>query len=51
MNWKYFGAACILGGALAVKAGAPLFAVAAGIVLIAALNKWKIREGRAYEKN
>lgn len=47
MSWKYFGGACILGGALAIKAGAPLIAVIAGIALIAALNGWKKREGRA----
>lgn len=47
MNWKYFGGASILAGGLALKAGAPLFTVIAGIALIAALNTWKKREGRA----
>ena len=33
MNWKFFVGACILAGALAVKFGAPLLAVAAGVAL------------------
>jgi len=51
MNWKYFCGACLLGGALALKAGAPLFTVIAGIALAAGWNTWKTREGKAHEKN
>lgn len=47
MSQKYFYGACILGGGLALKIGAPLFAVIAGIALIAAFNAWRKREGRA----
>lgn len=43
MTWKYFCGACILGGGLALKAGAPLFAVIAGIALSALWNSKKIR--------
>jgi hypothetical protein len=43
MNWKYFCGACILGGALTLKMGAPLFTVIAGIALAAL---WKIRKER-----
>ncbi len=46
MNWKYFCGACILGGGLALKIGAPFFAVIAGIALIAFINTWNRREGR-----
>ncbi len=38
MKWKYFFGACLVVGGALVKAGAPLFAVAAGIVLAALLN-------------
>jgi hypothetical protein len=47
MNWKHFGGACLLGGALAIKAGAPIVAVIAGIVLIGALNRWIHGKGEA----
>lgn len=40
MNAKLFTSACILGGGLLVKLGAPLPTVAAGMVL-AALFEWK----------
>jgi hypothetical protein len=45
MTTKYFIGACILVGGLLIKAGAPPFAIAMGIVLAAFLN-W-MRERRA----
>ena len=51
MNWKYFCSACLLGGALTLKMGAPLFTVAAGIALSALWKVWKERGGRAHEKD
>ena len=44
MNWKFFIGACILVAGLLLKAGAPLFAIAAGMVL-AALWTWKQSRG------
>jgi len=38
MKWKYFCGACFVVGAALLKAGAPLFAVAAGITLAALSN-------------
>ena len=38
MNWKFFVGACILAGGLAVKFGAPLPAVAAGLALAGFVN-------------
>jgi len=43
MNWKYFCGACVLGGALMLKAGAPLAAILAGIAMAAIGNLWKKR--------
>lgn len=40
MNWKFFGGACILAAGILLKAGAPVAAVAMGIVLAAFLN-WR----------
>jgi hypothetical protein len=42
MNIRWFLSACILGGGLLIKFGAPLPAVAAGIAL-AALWNWRAR--------
>jgi hypothetical protein len=39
-KWKFLVGAAILSGGLLLKAGAPLFAVALGVVL-AALVTWK----------
>jgi hypothetical protein len=39
-KWKFLVGAAILSGALLLKAGAPLFAVALGVAL-AALVTWK----------
>jgi hypothetical protein len=46
MNWKFFLGACILAGGLLLKAGAPLFPIAAGMAL-AALWTWKRSRGRS----
>jgi hypothetical protein len=43
MNWKYLCGSCLLGGALALKAGAPLFTVLAGIALVVVWNLWRKR--------
>ena len=44
MKWKYFAGAVILGGGLAIKFGAPIFAVAAGAALAAVLT-WRTQAG------
>ena len=38
MNWKFFVGASILAGGLAVKFGAPLLAVAAGVAIVGLFN-------------
>jgi hypothetical protein len=38
MKWKYFFAACMVVGAALFKAGAPLFAILAGITFAAVTN-------------
>ena len=43
MKWKYFCGACLVVGAALLKAGAPLFAVLAGIVLAGTWNFWRYR--------
>ena len=40
MKWKFFVGACILSAGLLIKAGAPVFAVSAGIIFAAVVN-WK----------
>jgi hypothetical protein len=42
MSWRLFIGASILGGALVIKAGAPLLSVAAGIALAAWLNRLRL---------
>ncbi len=51
MKLKYLCGACLLGGALMLKTGAPLIAVLAGIALCAAWYVFKKRGAKAYEKN
>ncbi len=51
MKLKYLCGACLLGGALMLKAGAPLFTVLLGIALCAAWYVFKKRGAKAYEKN
>jgi hypothetical protein len=43
MNWKYLCGGCVLGGALMLKAGAPLIAVLGGIAMAVVWNLWKKR--------
>jgi hypothetical protein len=38
MKWKYFCGACLVVGGALFKAGAPLFAIIAGIALAAVMN-------------
>ncbi|HVW06170.1 MAG TPA: hypothetical protein VHB78_14260 [Vicinamibacterales bacterium] len=42
MSWRLFIGAAILGGAIVIKAGAPLLSVAAGIALAAWLNRLRL---------
>jgi uncharacterized membrane protein len=51
MKLKYLCGACLLGGALTLKMGAPLIAVLAGITLCAAWYAFKKRGAKAYEKD
>jgi hypothetical protein len=43
MNSRFFASAAILGGALAIKFGGPLIAVALGIAVIGGCNWWAAR--------
>jgi hypothetical protein len=43
-NWKYFLGAVILSSGLLLKAGAPVFAVAIGVMGVALLN-WRRQRG------
>jgi len=51
MKLKYLCGACLLGGALMLKAGAPLIAVLSGIGICVAWYAFKKRGVKAYEKN
>jgi hypothetical protein len=51
MRLKYLCGACLLGGALTLKMGAPLLSVLAGIALCVAWYVFKKRGAKAYEKN
>ena len=41
VSWRFFGGAAILASGLLLKLGAPIFTVAAGVLLAAVLN-WSI---------
>lgn len=45
-SWKYFVGASILAGALALKAGAPIVPIAAGVLIAASLT-WKMSARRS----
>ena len=48
MNWKYLCSACLVVGAALLKAGVPLIAVAAGMVLAAFTNFLRHRANSAH---
>jgi hypothetical protein len=43
MKWKYFCGACLVVGGALLKAGAPLFAIIAGIAFAAVMNTMRQR--------
>jgi hypothetical protein len=47
MKWKYFCGACLVVGAALFKAGAPIFAILAGIAFAGVTNYLRQRAPRA----